>query len=66
VSDNRGTSDESIGRPQEWREGRYQQPGKSIEKSVITPAGGSDGSTDPISKPVTHRDYEQPKSSPAD
>lgn len=33
-----GSSDESIGRPADWREGRYQQPGKPIDQSVNKPS----------------------------
>jgi hypothetical protein len=29
-----GTTDESIGRPGPWREGRYQRRGQSLEDSV--------------------------------
>lgn len=62
MGENKGSSDESIGRPKQWREGRYQQPGQSIDDSVKAPDKGSDGSTDRISTPVTQRDYEQRKS----
>jgi hypothetical protein len=58
-----GSSDESIGRPKQWREGRYQKPGESIGDSVKAPDKGNRESTDRISTPVTHRDYEQRKSS---
>jgi hypothetical protein len=30
----KGTTDESIGRPGPWREGRYQQSGQSLDDSV--------------------------------
>jgi hypothetical protein len=54
-----GTSDESIGRPDEWREGRYQQPDKPVDRSVRAPSRHQDDSRDPVSTPVTQRDYEQ-------
>ena len=31
---NKGTTNESIGRPGPWREGRYQKSGQSLEDSV--------------------------------
>jgi hypothetical protein len=31
---NKGTSNESIGRPGPWREGRYEKSGQSLEDSV--------------------------------
>jgi hypothetical protein len=65
ISNEKGSSDESIGRPAEWREGRYQQPGKPIDESVRTPADEVDRSDQPVSTPVTRRDYEQVKTSPA-
>jgi hypothetical protein len=58
-SSDKGSSDEAIGRPQEWREGRYQQPGKPVDSSVVTPANGEKGRPDTISTPVTRKDYEQ-------
>jgi hypothetical protein len=65
MNSEQGSSDESIGRPAEWREGRYQQPGKPVDESVQVPDDEQNRSTDPISTPVTRRDYEQRKSSPA-
>jgi hypothetical protein len=62
MSDTKGSSDESIGRPREWREGRYQQPGKPIDQSVTTPDTENRVSNDRISTPVTQRDYQQRKS----
>lgn len=62
MSDTKGSSDESIGRPREWREGRYEQPGMPIGESVTTPENGSNGADDRISTPVTQRDYQQRKS----
>jgi hypothetical protein len=33
-----GSSDQSIGRPADWREGRYQQPGQPVDQSVNKPS----------------------------
>jgi len=59
-----GSSDDSIGRPQEWREGRYQQPGTSPKQTVITPPRTKPASNDPVSTPVTRRDYERTRRTP--
>lgn len=56
-TDTKGTSDESIGRPREWREGRYQQPGKPLDQSVNDPAQRIK-EEDPRDRPVTREDYE--------
>ena len=61
-SDSKGSSDESIGRPREWREGRYEQPGMPIEESVTTQKKVGNGADNRISTPVTQRDYQQRKS----
>ncbi|HEX3847989.1 MAG TPA: hypothetical protein VHV81_11470 [Steroidobacteraceae bacterium] len=53
-----GSSDRSIGRPGPWREGRYEQPGKPVDRSVLTPGGDAAASSDPVSTPVTREDYE--------
>jgi hypothetical protein len=37
------TTDESIGRPQDWREGRYQKPGQPLEASVNDPTESAGG-----------------------
>jgi hypothetical protein len=56
MSESKGSSDESIGRPKEWREGRYQRPGASVDRSVVGPA--QDAPPDTVSTPVTKKDYE--------
>lgn len=33
-----GSSDESIGRPADWREGRYQRSGAKVDQSVNQPS----------------------------
>jgi hypothetical protein len=58
-----GSTDESIGRPAGWREGRYQRSGAPVDQSVTPPA--SSRANRPKSppaeqlKPVTLRDYEK-------
>jgi hypothetical protein len=59
MSETKGSSDEDIGRPGPWREGRYQQPGKPVDESVISPSERTEGTTDPVSTPVTRKDYEK-------
>jgi hypothetical protein len=53
-----GSSDESIGRPAEWREGRYEQAGKRLEQSVLKKPGEGSAPPDSTSTPVTQKDYE--------
>jgi hypothetical protein len=55
-----GTTDEDIGRPEPWGEGRYQQPGKSVDESVRTPPGSVPDADKRPSAPVTRKDYEIP------
>lgn len=50
-----GTDDESIGRPSEWREGRYEQAGKPVPPDPAKPV--TDAPPDEVSTPVTRRDY---------
>ena len=52
------TSDQDIGRPGPWGEGRHRVPGLSKEQSVLTPPGTSPGPVAPPSTPVTRKDYE--------
>jgi hypothetical protein len=67
---NRGTTNESIGRPGPWREGRYEKSGQSLEDSVApdppldskrpldeAPAKVPSG---PVSTPVTLDEYTAP------
>jgi len=53
-----GSTDGSIGRPTPWKEGRYEQRGKPVDKSVVTPGGAAAESRDNVSTPVTRKDYE--------
>jgi hypothetical protein len=65
MSDSKGSSDKAIGRPGEWREGRYQEAGKPVDQSVKPSPETAEKPSDVISTPVTKRDYEQqPKPSP--
>lgn len=63
MSDESGSGGESIGRPEEWREGRYEKDGKTpkdpVKDSVLTPPGAAPVANDPPSTPVTRKDYEQ-------
>jgi hypothetical protein len=44
----KGSSDEAIGRPKEWREGRYQQNDKPVDQSVNNPSQTSDEPHDTV------------------
>jgi hypothetical protein len=55
-----GSTDQSIGRPGPWREGRYEQSGGRVDRSVITPGGAAAAFHDNVSTPVTREDYEGP------
>ena len=65
MANSKGSTGENIGRPGPWKEGRYQQPGKSVDQSVRTPAGTSPSPEQPASTPVTRKDYEFTDSKPA-
>jgi hypothetical protein len=43
-----GSSDEAIGRPEEWREGRYQQTNKPVDQSVNNPSQTNDEPHDTV------------------
>jgi hypothetical protein len=51
-------SGEAIGRPPEWREGRYERAGKPVEPSVLRKPGEDSAAPDTPSTPVTREDYE--------
>jgi hypothetical protein len=53
-----GSTDESVGRPKPWREGRYQRGGRSVDETVQTPPGTSPNPDTPPSTPVTKKDYD--------
>jgi hypothetical protein len=54
------STDEDIGRPGPWREGRYQKSGQPPDQSVRTPPGALPNPNVPASTPVTREDYEFP------
>jgi len=57
-SPSQGSSDESIGRAQQWREGRYQRAGKPVDQAVNAPDKNDKGIVI-VSTPVTREDYEK-------
>jgi hypothetical protein len=57
MNQSKGSSDESIGRPEQWREGRYEQNRKPVTETVHTPPGSATHSDTPVSTPVTPKDY---------
>jgi hypothetical protein len=65
MSKTKGSSDEAIGRPEEWREGRYQRGGQSVDRSVDK-SPETDQPHEEMSTPVTQKDYSQPEKAPAD
>lgn len=54
----KATTDEAIGRPDPWREGRFQQSGQELDQSVLSSPRALP--EPPASKPVTRKDYEFP------
>ena len=48
MNESKGSSDEAIGRPAEWREGRYEQPGKPVDQSVNNPVQTDDEPHDTV------------------
>jgi hypothetical protein len=52
------TSNEAIGRPGKWREGRYQEAGQPVSERVNDPSQREERSPDPRSTRVTRKDYE--------
>jgi hypothetical protein len=61
VGKSEGTAGEDIGRPGPWDEGRYQEPGQSVDDSVRTPPGSVPNADKRPSAPVTRHDYESPE-----
>jgi hypothetical protein len=53
----KGTTDEDIGRPGAWTEGRYQSPGQPLDQSVLPPQETPPDPKKPVSTPVTRQDY---------
>jgi hypothetical protein len=58
MGNSKGTVGEDIGRPGPWSEGRYQEPGQSVDESVRTPPGSVPDADKRPSTPVTRHDYE--------
>jgi hypothetical protein len=59
MNEGKGSSDEAIGRPAQWREGRYQQPGQPVDQSVNNPAQTDAEPTDTVgtqTPPAAKRD----------
>ena len=56
-----GSTDQAIGRPGNWREGRYQRSGARIDQSVTQTSRANRPKSPPADqlKPVTLRDYEK-------
>ncbi len=54
-ANNSSSSEESIGRPTEWREGRYEKAGTAKDRSVVKKPG--EAAPDTISTTVTEKDY---------
>jgi hypothetical protein len=55
----KATTDESIGRPGAWREGRYQQSGEALDNSVTAGEAASEPKIahQPVSTPVHLDEY---------
>jgi hypothetical protein len=51
------SSEQSIGRPPQWREGRYEKEGTAKEQSVLRKP--DEAPPDTTSTTVTERDYRQ-------
>ena len=55
-----GSSDEAIGRPTEWREGRYEKASEPVDTSVLKKPKEASIPPDTTSTPVTQKDYQRP------
>jgi hypothetical protein len=60
----KGSTGEDIGRPGPWGEGRYQEPGQSVDESVRTPPGSVPNPDERPSTPVTRKDYGASETTP--
>jgi len=58
-TENKATTDESIGRPAAWREGRYQPSGEALDNSVTAEQAASEPriAHQPVSTPVHLDEY---------
>jgi hypothetical protein len=63
-----GSTDESIGRPAGWREGRYQRSGAPVDQSVNKPSETDDEPHDTVGTqtPPASSHANKPKPLPAD
>ena len=63
-----GSTDESIGRPRNWREGRYQREGARVDQSVNQPSQTDGEPHDPVGTqtPPASSAANRPKSPPAE
>jgi hypothetical protein len=66
MANSEGSTNEDIGRPGPWKEGRYQRPDESVDQTVHTPAGTSPNPDKRVSTPVTRKDYEFPDAASTD
>ena len=66
MANSEGSTNEDIGRPGPWKEGRYQRTDESVDQTVHTPAGTSPNPDKRISTTVTRKDYEFPDAASAD
>jgi hypothetical protein len=59
TTENKATTDESIGRPGAWREGRYQQSGEALDNSVTAEQAAREPKIEqqPVSTPVHLDEY---------
>ena len=64
MASSKGSTDQDIGRPGPWQEGRYQQKEKPADQSVRTQPGSSPRKDEPVSTPVTRQDYVFPDQDP--
>jgi hypothetical protein len=51
------SEENSIGRPGEWQEGRYERPGDGNQESVVRKPGKDFEPDATVSTPVTQEDY---------
>jgi hypothetical protein len=50
MGNSEGSTDEDIGRPGPWKEGRYQRSGQSVDQPVHTPAENATNSDKPAQR----------------
>ena len=57
MGEEKTTTDEDIGRPGPWKEGRYQGADQPLDASVRPPSGSQPSPEEPRSTPVTWKEY---------